>query len=93
MAYKIDKGIKLGNRRRSRFPFNEMEVGDSFFAPWPEAKQARGQALSRNAGQYKNPPRYGPQKRFVTRRIYCEDKTAKCSGDCGHCGMRIWRVK
>jgi len=93
MAYEIEKDIKLsGNtNRRKRFPFDQMEVGNSFFAPWPEAQQARGQALSRNAGQYKNPPRYGSQQRFVTRRIRCAD--SKCSGTCGDCGMRIWRVE
>ena len=34
--YKIEKGIPLAPKtqlRRSRYPFSQMEVGDSFFVP------------------------------------------------------------
>lgn len=31
MNFKIDKNIPMPTRRYSKYPFNEMEVGDSFF--------------------------------------------------------------
>jgi hypothetical protein len=82
MAYKIDKGIPLHGRsnKSSKFPFNQMKVGDSFFAPHPDAKKARQNALARNAGQYRKPPKHMPfQRHFVTRTV--------------EGGVRIWRVK
>ena len=45
MKYIIEKGISLEN---SEFPFNEMQVGDSIFVPWPEAKKARANVMHRN---------------------------------------------
>lgn len=35
MTYTIEKGIAIPNKRtrRSKYPFDEMELGDSFFVP------------------------------------------------------------
>ena len=82
MAYKIDKGIPLCAPRAqsNKYPLDEMEVGDSFFVPHPDAKKARQNALARNAGQYRKPPKHTPfQRHFVTRTV--------------EGGVRIWRVK
>ena len=47
MKYAIEKGIPL-ECVKSEFPFNEMQVDDSIFVPWPEAKRARERAMTRN---------------------------------------------
>ncbi len=48
MAVKIDKGVPLPDNTRwgHRWPFHEMEVGDSFAVPLdtPEAKRVRSAA-------------------------------------------------
>ena len=91
MAYKIEKDVPLcrTSSKSNKYPFDHMEVGDSFLVPYAEAKSARMAALSRNAGQYKKFPRYvvgedlkkhvTVQRHFVTRTV---------DG-----GMRIWRTK
>ena len=45
MKYVIEKDIPM---EKSEFPFNEMQVGDSIFVPWPEAKAARKRAMTLN---------------------------------------------
>ena len=82
MAYKIDKGIPLcgPSSKSNKYPFDQMKVGDSFVAPHPDAKKARQNALARNAGQYRKPPKHMPvQRHFVTRTV--------------EGGVRVWRVK
>jgi hypothetical protein len=82
MAFKIEKGIPLcrPSSKSNKYPFDDMEVGDSFFAPHPEAKNARMSALARNKGQYKKLPKHIPvQRRFATRTV--------------EGGIRIWRVE
>jgi hypothetical protein len=82
MAFKIEKGIPLcrPSSKSNKYPFDQMEVGDSFFVPHAEAKSARMAALTRNAGQYKKLPKYVTvQRHFVTRTV---------DG-----GMRIWRTE
>jgi hypothetical protein len=41
--YKIDKGIEVPgmNRRKGRYPWAELEVGDSFFIPSEEVSDPR----------------------------------------------------
>ena len=82
MAYKIEKDVPLcrPSSKLNKYPFDQMEVGDSFLVPYAEAKSARMAALTRNAGQYKKLPKYiTVQRHFVTRTV---------DG-----GMRIWRTK
>ena len=82
MAYKIDKGIPLSSykNKSSKYPLDEMEVGDSFFVPHPDAQKARQNAISHNAGQYKKLPKHMPfQRHFTTRTV--------------EGGARIWRTK
>ena len=82
MAYKIEKDVPLSsyNIKSRKYPFDQMEVGDSFFAPYPDAKKARQNALARNAGPYKKSPKHVDfQRHFVTRTV--------------EGGVRIWRTK
>ena len=82
MAYTIEKNVPLcrPSSKSNKYPFDQMEVGDSFFAPHPDDKKARQNALARNAGQYRKPPKHVTvQRHFVTRTV--------------EGGARIWRVK
>ena len=82
MAYTIEKNVPLcrPSSKSNKYPFDQMEVGDSFFVPHAEAKSARMAALTRNAGQYKKLPKHVTfQRHFVTRTV--------------EGGARIWRVK
>ena len=62
MAYEIEKDVELEGYG-SKYPFKKMKVGDSFFVPHPEAKQARQAALGRNKRK-RNP---NNPMRFITR--------------------------
>jgi hypothetical protein len=82
MAYEIEKDVPLcrHSSKSNKYPFDQMEVGDSFLVPYAEAKHARMAALTRNAGQYKKLPKHVTvQQHFVTRTV---------DGS-----MRIWRVE
>ena len=82
MAYKIEKDVPLcrPSSKLNKYPFDQMEVGDSFLVPYAEAKSARMAALARNAGRNKKLPKHVTvQRHFVTRTV---------DG-----GMRIWRVE
>ena len=82
MAYKIEKDVPLSsyNIKSRKYPFDQMEVGDSFFAPYPDAKKARQNAISRNKGKYRKLPKnIAVQRHFVTRTV--------------EGGVRIWRTK
>lgn len=63
-AFKIDTGIPLPPRATApdRYPFPEMDVGDSFFVPEEVLKRASVQAASLRAGK-----RYGCK--FSTRAV------------------------
>ena len=82
MAYKIEKDVPLcrTSSKSNKYPFDQMEVGDSFLVPYAEAKHARMAALTRNAGQYKKLPKHVTEQRhFVTRTV--------------EGGTRIWRTE
>tara|TARA_R100001510_G_C7523136_1_gene117781 strand:- start:189 stop:449 length:261 start_codon:yes stop_codon:yes gene_type:complete len=82
---KIDKGIpipknKEGQSRRvpSKYPWDDMEVGDSFVWPRPYSKKQASIAKSiSNSYCKRNPNGFG--KEFTT-------------GKCGN-KLRLWRIK
>jgi len=68
-------------RRRKPFvyPFDQMEVGDSFDAPrdrgvYKDGTDARQRAIATCAYQYRT--RYKPEARFITRSI--DKETIRC---------------
>ena len=82
MAYEIEKDVPLCSSlsKSNKYPIDQMEVGDSFFAPHPDSKKARQNALRRNAGPYRKLPKHVTEQRhFVTRTV--------------EGGVRIWRTK
>lgn len=58
-GFKIEKNIPVPDGyRRSNWPFDEMEVGDSFAVPKAKARVAKQAAYNRNKGI---------DRRYVTR--------------------------
>ena len=80
---KIDKGIPIpgsihgGGRKKNKYPFEEMEVGDSFFVKCSKEKRQNIQATLKNSTQRL------PKMKFTTRFV-----TEKGRGT----GVRIWRI-
>ena len=89
MNYEIEKNVPL--RGRGKYPFNEMEVGDSFFVPSPFHNKARQAALARNGKRYRK--RSGKPQRFITRTVNTVVKGNDINRNYGEGGIRIWRVE
>lgn len=91
----IEKGILIpartppGTKPFFRFPFNELEVGDSFFvslddwAKWREEQgKSKANLKSIQADVGTRSRRYSIQgKKFITRQVETPEK-----------GLRVWRV-
>lgn len=81
--YKIEKGIKIPERKRknnSKYPFDKMKVGDSFFVKCKKNVLSKTQAiLTTNAAH--SIKRKGLNFKF-TSRVSHEP-----------IGIRIWRIK
>lgn len=78
--YKIDKGIEMPASREAKYPFGEMEVGDSFFIP-DKKRIADVRVYARN-WIFK-----GPQALREVRAGY------RFSIRLWEDGVRCWRVK
>lgn len=94
IEYKVEKGIKLGNKSAGRtgaavakYPFKEMKVDDSFQVGEFTVKRMNNVAgAAREFTKRGEDNRY---KKFVTRRVLEKDLV---SGD-EKWMVRIWRVK
>jgi hypothetical protein len=81
---KIDKGIPTpeyihgGGRRKNKYPFEKMEVGDSFFCKCKKEDAQKTQATLKNSSQRL------PEMRFTTKFVVERGRGS---------GVRIWRVK
>ena len=89
LRYEIERNVPL--RGRGKYPFNEMEVGDSFFVPSPFHNKARQAALARNGKRYRK--RSGKPQRFITRTVNTVVKGNDINRNYGEDGIRIWRVE
>lgn len=51
MPYKIDKGVKMPKDNKAKYPWKELDIGDSFFVPLTDCgfNSLRNQASSRGA--------------------------------------------
>jgi hypothetical protein len=63
MAFEIEKGVPVpalgrGGRRVLKYPFNEMEVGDSFLVSVGEDSRARVMTRLINAAGHYKPKRF-----------------------------------
>jgi len=65
MEFKIEKGIAIPERKGGtvKYPFEQMEVGDSFFVP--ESAEVRRSNFSNSASSYGK--RTG--KKFTVRKV------------------------
>lgn len=69
-AFKIEKGIpaikSYGGPGKSKFPFSNMEIGDSFFVPWGDDPIKMRSVLSNAMAAFhlRNKP-----KRFTSHKI------------------------
>ena len=64
--FKIEKGLALPPRKGARYPFREMEVGDSFFVPCPDEEKIKRQ--NRLSGASARPKERGLGK-FSVRQV------------------------
>ena len=80
MKFKIDKDVPLpaGNYRAARFPFDELELHDSFFVPTAEMSGVKI-PLQSIRGSARSFCKSSPDKDFTVRRV--KD------------GFRVWRTK
>ena len=88
--YKIDSGVPIPADFRQtglKYPFDEMNVGDSFYIS-PRSEEETVKQLSNRIAQARQAyqKRMGKRREEVrfTQRMWTEDEVA---------GYRIWRVK
>ena len=84
MTYKIESGIEIPIARagfKSRYPFEQMEIGQSFFVPKDYGKKEKASLKDRLNGS-----RIGAQRRFKPKRFALRTMT---NPD----GYRIWRIE
>ena len=67
-TYQIEKGVAIPARnfKKSRYPFNEMDVGDSFIVPITGSKRTTQTRLSASAASYS---RYKQGRKFTVRVV------------------------
>jgi len=78
MSYKIEKNLQLPTKRHNKFPFDKMEIGDSFLVPKSEitALENMRQNIYNAAAAYRT-----------------KQPDFKCSVKAVEDGIRVWRVK
>jgi hypothetical protein len=78
--YVIEKEVEIPTRTRTKYPWMEMNVGDSFFVPVPDsgrsAASIRASLYASGRGIFKKWPEY----RIVVRK----------SNRLGVNGLRVW---
>ena len=82
--YKIEKNIPIPSipkKNLLKYPFNEMEIGDSFFVPWSEEEKK-----SKLRMQRKRTSILGSARNLKSNKI--KIKTRKSED-----GIRIWKVE
>lgn len=75
MTYKIDKNIEQPRHQR-KYPWRDMEIGDSFFVPDADLPKSKADGLRPSMALIKTGFK-------ITRRTVTEN---------GVRGIRIWRV-
>lgn len=86
MTIKIDKGVKMPetSTRESMYPFEDMEIGDSFFVPEKNSNQ-----LTNSASHWRKKKGWG----FTARNVHEMGKHPDTGADLPIKGARIWRTK
>ena len=86
MTIKIDKNVPIpeGATRASAYPFEDMEVGDSFFMQGKTSDQ-----LTNAASHWRKKKGWG----FTARNVHEMGKHPDTGADLPIKGARIWRTK
>ena len=70
IKFPIDKGVPLPSKKitgpKALYPWDDLEVGDSFFVPGEDPKARQGVVSAAGAGWVK---RNDPDRRFTTRQV------------------------
>lgn len=80
--FKVDKGVPIPEiieQRASAYPWTEMEVGDSFYAP---VREEGDDTVTRVRNRI-NQARANAKKKYGIDTVMSPD----------HQGVRVWRVK
>lgn len=75
---KIERGLPIPKAKRSKYPLDRLEVGDSFLVPVPPGESA-DKIKARVATAIQDFKDHDPYRRFTLRRV--ED------------GIRVWTVE
>ena len=78
MSYVIEKNVPFPRRDIAKYPFPDMEIGDSFVIPEKERHAARSSAVSFSAVTKRHDPTQ-PEKKWSIRRV-------------GKTTYRVWRI-
>lgn len=84
MSFTIEKDKAIptatGASKPARYPFGQMEIGDSFLVPASDEPGCKN--VSSAASRFANAT--GPEWRFISRTMTVEKD--------GEAGVRVWRV-
>lgn len=75
---RIEKGIPVPVKCKTKYPLLEMEIGDSFFIEAAQTKQAYSEQAFVCADARRLRDRVNPALRYTTRRV--------------NGGVRVWRI-
>ena len=91
MTYEIDKARPLPPyQRKPKYPFDDMEIGDSFFVPtgpFTNAQERKWATIRTSISVWRR--KTDQQHVKFTRRMVTE---AAVLGNPGRQGLRVWRV-
>ncbi len=76
--YVVEKGIPIPRRDIAKYPFPQMDIGDSFLIPEKERHAARSSAVNYSDVLYGR-DRTVPRKKWSIRRFGCGT-------------YRVWRI-
>ena len=94
MSYQIEKNIPFPDAfDRSKYPFDRMKIGDSFFVPlshYDGAKKLDVEKASAIQSSLSSTLRYACSKRSINLKKFSSRRVKK-DGDI--LGIRCWRLK
>jgi len=85
--YEVEKNVQVPDRRysaRIKYPFEKLEVGDSFFVPFSEIVATNPDHAMRSAARSHS--KRHPPKKFTVRHILADSEKGTSEG------YRFWRV-
>lgn len=90
MTLTIESGVELPSRRKGRtnmFPFDQMDVGQSFFVPLSVKRPGTVQVATTRANQI------GDGKKFKCSTVQTKQVTVEGREPTIVSGTRVWRIE